>query len=134
MKTKTLAAAATALSVLAIITWLSASSQGREKTYELRPEITLPEYRTDAARAIDAYERLTERYMQLNEQNLIRISTDIRQINQKLNSIDIKLTELSAKIAEIEKTLGIENPKPADENTAAPQKQQKTGKEPLQPQ
>ena len=133
MKTKTLAAAATALLAFAIITWLAASSRGEEKTYELRPEITLPEYRTDAARAIDAYERLSERYMQLTEQNLIRISTGIRQINRKLNSIDSKLTELAAKIAEMEKTLGTENPKPADENTAAPQKQQKTGKEPLPP-
>jgi len=34
--------------------------EGYEKRYEIRPEIRLPEHRTDAARAIDAYERLME--------------------------------------------------------------------------
>jgi len=92
--------------------WLSTSIQGSQKTYEVKPYITVPEYRTDAARAIDAYERLMERYMDLTEKNLFIVGTDIREVVKKLDSIDDKLTQLSARIGRIEKALGIE-PAPA---------------------
>jgi len=82
--------------------------QGSQKTYEVKPYITVPEYRTDAARAIDAYERLMERYMGLTEKNILMVGTDIREMSKKLDSIDGKLTQLSAAIARIEKALGIE--------------------------
>ncbi len=104
--------------------WLSTSIQGSQstlrsrataedgKTYEVQPYITVPEYRTDAARAIDAYERLMERYMDLTEKNLFIVGTDIREVVKKLDSIDDKLTQLSARIGRIENALGIE-PAPA---------------------
>jgi len=94
------------------VVWFSTSIQGVPKTYELRPQISIPEYRTDAVRAIDAYERLMERYMDLTERNSIRINADLKEIIKKLYSIDDKLTELSARIARIEKTFGIEQTKP----------------------
>jgi len=97
--------------------WLSTSIQGSQKTYEVKPYITVPEYRTDAARAIDAYERLMERYMDLTEKNLFIVGTDIREVVKKLDSIDDKLTHLSATIARIEKALGIE-PAPASADTS----------------
>jgi hypothetical protein len=94
------------------VVWFSTSIQGVPKTYELRPQISIPEYRTDAVRAIDAYERLMERYMDLTERNSIGISADLKEVIKKLYSINNKLTELSARIARIEKTFGIEQPKP----------------------
>ena len=94
------------------LVWFSTSIQGDPKTYELRPHISLPEYRTDAVRAIDAYERLMERYMDLTERNSIRVSADLKEVIKKLYSIDNKLTELSARIARIEKTFGIEQTEP----------------------
>ncbi len=94
------------------VVWFSTSIQGVPKTYELRPQIGIPEYRTDAVRAIDAYERLMERYMDLTEKNSIRISADLKEVIKKLYSIDDKLTKLSARIARIEKTFGIEQSKP----------------------
>ncbi len=94
------------------VVWFSTSIQGVPKTYELRPQISIPEYRTDAVRAIDAYERLMERYMDLTERNSIGISADLKEVIKRLNSINDKLTELSARIAKIEKTFGIEQPKP----------------------
>jgi hypothetical protein len=94
------------------VVWFSTSIQGVPKTYELRPQISLPEYRTDAVRAIDAYERLMERYMDLTERNSISISADLKEVIKRLDSINDKLTELSARIAKIEKTFGIEQPKP----------------------
>ena len=94
------------------VVWFSTSIQGVPKTYELRPQISIPEYRTDAVRAIDAYERLMERYMDLTERNSIGISADLKEVIKKLYSIDDKLTELSTRIAKIEKTFGIEQTKP----------------------
>jgi len=94
------------------VVWFSTSIQGDTKTYELRPQISIPEYRTDAVRAIDAYERLMERYMDLTERNSTRIGMDLKEVIKKLYSIDDKLTQLSARIARIEKTFGIEQTKP----------------------
>jgi hypothetical protein len=104
---KNLSAVAVGLVCCILITWFSTSIRGVEKTYEVRPQISLPEYRTDAARAIDAYERLMERHMDLTERNLTKIDTDIQHLAKKLDSIDGKLTELCSRMATIEKTLGI---------------------------
>ena len=109
---KNLLAVGAAVVCCITVVWFSTSIQGVPKTYELRPQISIPEYRTDAVRAIDAYERLMERYMDLTERNSISISADLKEVIKKLYSIDDKLTELSARIARIEKTFGIEQPKP----------------------
>jgi len=90
-----------------VIIRLCTSTQGSQKTYEVHPSISVPEYRTDAARAIDAYERLMERYMDLTERSIFRVDEDIREMAKKLDSIDNKLTRLSARIGGIEKALGI---------------------------
>ena len=101
--------------------WLSTSIQGSTKTYEVRPNITIPESRTDAARAIDAYERLMERYMDLTERNLFDVSRGTKDTVKKLDSIDLKLTQLSTRIAAIEKALGIEQPKQTIEEKVLPE-------------
>jgi hypothetical protein len=111
MRTKALLTAATVLAACVILVWFSKSIQGDQRTYEVRPEVAIPEYRTDAARAIDAYERLMDRYMGLTEGNLIRIETDLVTVVRKLDSIDRKLTGLSSRISRIEKALGTGEPK-----------------------
>ncbi|MHC4890317.1 MAG: hypothetical protein ACYTEO_12750 [Planctomycetota bacterium] len=58
MRTRNLLAVTAGLICCVVVVLLSPSIQGGEKTYEIRPQVTLPEYRSDAARAIDAYERL----------------------------------------------------------------------------
>jgi len=116
------------------VVWFSTSIQGNQKTYELQPHISIPEYRTDAVRAIDAYERLMERYMDLTERNSIRIGADLKEVIKKLTSIDNKLTKLSARIARIEETLGIEQPKPPVEEKPQPKApENKAHNESLQP-
>ena len=112
MRSKNLLAVAAGLAACIMVVWFSKSIQGGQKTYEVHPQITIPGYRTDAARAIDAYERLMERYMDLTERNLIGIETSLGSIVKKLDSIDRKLTELSTKMARIEKALGTGEPKP----------------------
>ena len=109
-KNKNLLVVIVALTACLIAVWFSSSIQGVEKSYEVRPVISLPEYKTDTARAIDAYERMMNRFMSLTESNLIGINTDVKDIDKKLDSIDNKLTKLSARMARIEKALGIELP------------------------
>ncbi len=76
--------------------------------YAIEPEITTPGgYQSDAARAIDAYERLMERYMDLTEGQLLQSGADSRVITDKLNSLDSRLAEISARLARIENKLGI---------------------------
>lgn len=98
------------------VTWFSTPIQAVDKNYEVRPEVGIPEYRTDAARAIDAYERLMDRYMQMTERVFTGIDTDVRDVVKRLNSMDSKLTELLARFTRIENALGIAQPTPATDN------------------
>ena len=91
-----------------IVIWSFTSIQGSQRTYEVQPQITLSGYRTDAIRALDAYERLMERYMDLVEKNLKDIDTDVKKTATQIDSIDMKLKELCERTARIEKALGIE--------------------------
>jgi hypothetical protein len=105
--------------VCSVLIWLSTSIEGSQKTYEIHPNVTMPEYKTDLTRITDAYERLTERYLDLTERNLSTFGTDLNYVATKLDSIDGQLIEMSARIARIETALGIAqsrnppNPKPA---------------------
>lgn len=110
VKNKSLLAVSIVLIASIIIIGFSSSIHGVEKRYEIRPEITLPQYQTDTARAINAYGRVMDRFIDLTEQNLTGISTDVKNIANKLVSIDHKLTDISARMARIEKALGIEQP------------------------
>ena len=115
MKTKrNIFAAAIGILACFAVVWLSTSLQGGQKTYELEPRLTIPEYKTDVARIMDSYERLMERYMDLTENNISMVGMDMKYVITKLDSIDDRLTELSARITRIENTLGIQQP-----NTAA---------------
>ena len=100
-----------------VLVWLSASIQGGQKTYEIQPHLTIPEYKTDLTRVMDAYERLMERYMDQTQQNQSMVGTDLKYVVTTLDSIDGRLAEFSARIARIETALGIEQPK----NSPSPQ-------------
>ena len=97
--------------ICSVLVWLSASIQGGQKTYEIEPHLTIPEYKTDLARVMDAYERLMERYMDLTELNQSMVGADLKYAVTTLDSIDGRLAEFSARIARIETALGIEQPK-----------------------
>ena len=111
MKTnKSFLAAAAAVVCCVIAVWSSTSIHGSQNTYELRPQVAIPEHKTDIVRVIDAYERLMERYLDLTERNSATIGADIQSIAVRLDSIDDRLAELSASTARIEKALGIKQP------------------------
>lgn len=94
--------------ICSVVVWLSSAIQGGQKTYEIRPNLTMPEYKTDLTRVMDAYERLMERYMDLTERNQSMVGTDLKYVVTTLDSIDGRLTEFSARIARIETALGID--------------------------
>jgi hypothetical protein len=120
-ETKNLKTVGAILAACLIVVWLSGSIQGSRKNYEVKPEITLPEYQNDTTRAIDAYERVMDRFIDLTEVNLTGINTDVKDIAKKLVLIDSKLTELSTRMARIEKALGIEQ---AEKPSASPRGEQ----------
>jgi len=114
-----LAAAALVVCCITVI-WFSSITQGTTTTYEVRPRISLPEYKTDTVQAIDAYERVMERYMNMTERSSTRIDSDLKEVIKKLDSINDKLTKLSFRIARIEKTFGIEEFKPPENKKPIP--------------
>jgi len=122
MKTnKSLLAAAAAVTCCVIAVWFSTSIHGSQNTYELRPQLSIPEHKTDIVRVINAYERLMERYMDLTERNSEMIGTDIQSIAVRLDSIDSRLAELLTRTARIETALGIkQTPTPGEAKTIAP--------------
>ncbi len=121
MKNRNFLTVATGVVVCIIVIWLSSSIQGGEKTYEIQPHIALPGYRADAVHAIDAYERLMDRYMGLTERNLDRIETNQGAVLRRLDSIDRKLAELSEKISRIEKAIEAGSAKPAVKKRPLPE-------------
>ena len=126
-----LAAVAVVVCCITVI-WFSTITQGNPTTYEVRPRISLPEYKTDTVHAIDAYEQLMERYMNLTERNSIRIDSDLKEVIKRLDSINVKLTEFSLRIAKIEKTFGIEESKTQAKKKPRPKvPESKAPREPL---
>ena len=109
-RNKNLILLSTVLACFVVMAWLCISIRG-ESSYEIQPRISVPAYRTDAARAIDAYELMMDRFIDLTGKNLADIDTEVKGIAGTLYSVDCKLTELSGRIARIEKALGIEQPK-----------------------
>jgi predicted nucleic acid-binding Zn-ribbon protein len=117
---KNLLAAAVVVVCCITVIWFSTTSQGSPKIYEVRPRISVPEYKTDTIRAIDAYEQLMERYMNTTERSSTRIDSDLKEVIKKLDSINDKLTKLSLRIARIEKIFGIEESKPPENKKPRP--------------
>ena len=108
MKTrKSLLTIVAATACCVVLVWASGSISGGQSTYELRPQVSIPEHRSDTARVIDAYERLMERYLDLTERNAEMIGTDIQSIAARLDSIDARLAELLTRTARIETALGL---------------------------
>jgi hypothetical protein len=94
-----------------VVVFSFTSTQGSQRTYEVQPQITMPGYRSDAYRTLDAYERLMERYMDLVEKNHNDIETDFKKTAAQIDSIEARLAELCERTARIEKALGIAQPK-----------------------
>jgi len=110
-----------------VLVGVAPTIEHRAREYRVEPEVevTVPPYETDAARAINAYERLMDRYLDLTQANLIGVGSDLRAVAEKLDRMDSKLTQLAERLTRIEKALGIDK--------AEPQPGQKSPEPPPQP-
>ena len=107
-QSRNLLAVAAVIVICLVAARIGKSIPDKNKTYEFDQWITTPQYQTDAARAIDAYERLMERYMDLAEGHLLQAGADCQAVAVKLGSLDSRLTEISDRLTRIEKSLGID--------------------------
>ena len=105
---KSLWIVAAVITCVGIAVLFSGSLQGGQNTYELQPNLSIPEYKTDTARAIEAYERLMDRYMDLTGSHLSTVGMDLRNVVTKLDSIDGRLKEMETRMARIERALGVD--------------------------
>jgi len=97
-----------------VILCLSTSVGQNRKSYEVPAQIYgVPAWHSDAAHAVDAYERLMQRYTDLTERNMAGITTDLDALARKLDAIDARLTALDARLARIEQHLGPVSVSPA---------------------
>jgi hypothetical protein len=78
------------------------------KKYEVDAIVDVPEYKTDAARAIDAYERLMDRYMDLSEKLISQVGSDRQVVSTKLDSLDSRLADIAARLTRIENAIGVD--------------------------
>ena len=53
------------------------------------------------------YERLLDRYIDMNEKDLAAVNTDLKTIIKKLDTINVQLRKLNSRVAKIEKALKI---------------------------
>jgi hypothetical protein len=105
-----------AVVVVGVIILSLSTSIGRDrKGYEVEAQVYgVPAAQSDASRAIDAYERLMERHMDLTERSLSDFAADLKVLatkfdvfDAKVTALDAKLTQMDQRLARIEKHLGI---------------------------
>jgi hypothetical protein len=101
---------------IGVLIWLAGSLNGSQD-YDVKPEISIPEYKSDAARAIDAYEKVMDRYMDISESNFKNIASDNEKIFEKLLEIQQDLNRIDMRLERIEKAMGLE-PLPPVRTTA----------------
>ncbi|MEN6332958.1 MAG: hypothetical protein ABFE01_01790 [Phycisphaerales bacterium] len=117
-----------AIVVGAIILSLSTSTGRDRKGYEVEAQVYgVPAAQSDASRAIDAYERVMERHMDMTERSLSDFTADLKVLatkfdafDAKVTALDARLTQIDQRLARIEKHLGIAPlPPPAPAKTKA---------------
>ena len=74
---------------------------------EVYTAIRTPEYVTDAGRAINAYERMMDRYMDLTSRDIATLTSNSTQMAVRLDQIESRLDRILKSQAKIEKALGI---------------------------
>lgn len=95
-----------------VLVWFAGSLRG-EQDYDVRPEISVPEYKSDAARAIDAYEKMMNRYMDLTESQFKNVALDNQRTFEKLLEMQTEIARIDMRLERIEQKLGLEPLPPA---------------------
>lgn len=102
-KTKPYLILAVLFGTIGLLSFAAVSEKSREY------EITVPPYKSDLVRMIEAYERLSDQYLALVQQHLLKMDSDNQAILNKLEALEKKLDDLNRKIDRLV---------PTDANTA----------------
>jgi hypothetical protein len=96
-----------AVIIFCLVIFFLPTSVGQDrKTYEVPAQVYgVPAWRSDAAHAVDAYERLMQRYTDLTERTMAGMAADLNGLARRLDAIDAKLTALDTRLARIEQHL-----------------------------
>ncbi|MEJ5260861.1 MAG: hypothetical protein WHS88_11805 [Anaerohalosphaeraceae bacterium] len=86
---------------IGLLSFAAVSERSREY------EISVPPYKSDLVRMIEAYERLSDQYLALVQQHLLKMDADNQALLKKLDALEKKLDELNRKI---ERLLPSESP------------------------
>jgi cell division protein FtsX len=105
------------VALFVIIAWFSTSWGQGTNSYQTETHVyATPEYRTDTTRAIEAYEKVMQRYMDVTEKNFSSLAADMKAVTSQLNAMNAKLTAIDARLAQMEKHLGLAAPAAKDPN------------------
>jgi hypothetical protein len=87
---------------------VSTAIPDRRSNYGVDVTYNVPEYKTEAVQALEAYQNLMSRYMDLSEKLVLQMDGDCQTIFAKLDSLDSRLADISTRLTRIEKALGID--------------------------
>ncbi len=103
-----------------LVFWLASSSASDDVVPVRRGGVvySVGEQKTDMARMVEAYEKLSSQYLSMVQQNLTMMSADDQQILNKLNDLEKKIDALTEKVDVIQKqTESKTDPKPIPAGT-----------------
>ena len=83
--------------LLVVFVFIASTIAERATTREY--EVTVPAVKSDTQRMIEAYERLSDQYLSLVQNQLNGMAANNRDILVRLDRIEKKLDDLSAKVA-----------------------------------
>ncbi len=100
------------------IIWLTTAGTAANKMYEIQVDPAMDAYYGDMGRLVTAYERLSEQYLMLVQNQLNRMSDDVNSGGRRLESIEKKLDAITLRLGRIEKALKITDETKPTQKTA----------------
>jgi hypothetical protein len=99
---KTIFAAAVIGMAIILFIWLA---PGNAATGSREYEVVVPAAKSDAQRMIEAYERLSDQYLTLVQNQLVQMAAGNRDVLTRLERMEKKIDDLSAKIDDLQKSI-----------------------------
>jgi hypothetical protein len=93
-----------------VLLWSLTGAKGARKTYEIHPQIPESVFKSESARALDTYERIVDRALELNSRQLDAMDLNIGEVSRQLRRVESKLDRLLNRSLLIEHALGISQP------------------------
>ncbi len=91
-----------------VLLWALTGAQGAKgRTYEIHPQIPESVFKSDSAKALEAYERMVDRVLAINSRQLDTMELNIKSASTQLNRVEMKLDMLLNRTLIIENALGI---------------------------